>query len=178
MGLDQYEFDAVDSDELASACRKLKGSTKSKDALVKSLKQIAGIVEKAPQDACALGQARDEVVHALAQKQLLHHTDKDVKLYLASCLAHLLRIYAPETPYEDPTLVVRKGSLLPVCMRSTTDATRTFCRAACFQPAAMEHTKAAAIQGSHLRACCIYPSSHQPGTDTSKLCVQTTKEVA
>ena len=32
---------------------------------------------------------------------------QDVKLYAAQCLAYLLRVYAPETPYDDEQLKVR-----------------------------------------------------------------------
>uniref|UniRef100_A0A0D9W6T6 Tudor domain-containing protein n=1 Tax=Leersia perrieri TaxID=77586 RepID=A0A0D9W6T6_9ORYZ len=41
---------------------------------------------------------------ALIQKELLDHTDPDVKLAVASCLTEVTRITAPEAPYDDDVM--------------------------------------------------------------------------
>eukprot|EP00900_Chrysochromulina_parva_P013849 jgi/Chrpa1/22465/Chrysochromulina_OHIO_Genome00023408-RA len=43
----------------------------------------------------------EDLVDALANKKLLKHKDKTVRLHLACCLADYLRMIAPEMPYED-----------------------------------------------------------------------------
>jgi sister-chromatid-cohesion protein PDS5 len=101
MPADKYAFEEVDTDELAAAVQKLRSSQKSKDVLAKGLKELADVLQKFPQDVQALGSTAKQLVVALAQKAVLQHTDKDVKLYAANCFAQLLRIYAPDVPYED-----------------------------------------------------------------------------
>lgn len=99
--MDLYAYDAVDGPSearLAKLCKKI-GSTKTKDALIKGLKELASILEQAPQDVEVLGGTKDDVPRTLVA--LFQHTDKDVKLYLAVCVVHMLRIWAPSTPFED-----------------------------------------------------------------------------
>ncbi|KAK8469497.1 hypothetical protein PHAVU_004G085694 [Phaseolus vulgaris] len=38
---------------------------------------------------------------ALIADQLLRHSDKDVKVVVASCFSEITRITAPEAPYDD-----------------------------------------------------------------------------
>ena len=101
MPADKYAFDEVDTDDLAAAVQKLRSSQKPKDVITKGLKELADVLQKFPQDLQALGSTAKQLVAALAQKAVLQHTDKDVKLYAAYCFAQLLRIYAPDVPYED-----------------------------------------------------------------------------
>lgn len=97
---DVYSYDGVDEAELAALCKRL-ASAKAKDALIKALKALASTLEGAPQDVAALGRARDEVPRALGSLLAAGSSDKDVRLYLALCVVHTLRIWAPETPYDD-----------------------------------------------------------------------------
>ena len=109
MAGDQYDFEAsAGAEELARLAAKLAGATK-KDALAKLLKQAGDLLEKAPQDvSAALGDAGDDLAAALARPAILQHADKDVRLHAGFCLAHLLRVWAPEVPYDDDQLAVRK----------------------------------------------------------------------
>jgi hypothetical protein len=112
---------------LVQLCKKI-SSTKSKDALIKGLKQLVSILESAPQDVEALGRGGDELPRTVAS--LLHHSDKDVKLYVAVCVVNMLRIWAPDTPFDDEpdNLEVRRGAkrAQQACyaMRSSTHAVR------------------------------------------------------
>lgn len=44
---------------------------------------------------------------ALVLPGLLRHKDKDVRLLVATCVSEIMRIVAPEAPYEDDVLKVR-----------------------------------------------------------------------
>jgi sister-chromatid-cohesion protein PDS5 len=48
---------------------------------------------------------------ALVQDAIINHKEKDVKIFAACCLADVIRIYAPEAPYDDNQLQVRLGFL-------------------------------------------------------------------
>jgi hypothetical protein len=84
---------------LVALCKRI-GASKGKDALIKALKQLSSALEALPQDADALGRAKGEVPRALAGLAG-QGLDKDVRIYLAVCTVHMLRIWAPATPYED-----------------------------------------------------------------------------
>jgi len=43
---------------------------------------------------------------ALIADQLLRHSDKDVKVAVASCISEITRITAPEAPYDDDQMKV------------------------------------------------------------------------
>ncbi len=88
---------------IADAVRRLKG-VKAKDGLIKGLKQLLGILERVPQEVAVLGRAKGELAKLLGS--ITCHADKDVKLYAAACHAQQMRIYAPDTPYEDEQLQV------------------------------------------------------------------------
>lgn len=45
----------------------------------------------------------------------LHGPLQDVKLYAALCIAYLLRIYAPDSPFEDDPLKVNGAALVLKC---------------------------------------------------------------
>lgn len=38
----------------------------------------------------------------LAQDSFLEHSNKDVRLLVACCIADVFRVYAPDAPYKDP----------------------------------------------------------------------------
>ncbi|KIZ01094.1 putative Sister chromatid cohesion like protein PDS5 [Monoraphidium neglectum] len=110
---------------LVQLCKKI-SSTKSKDALIKGLKQLVSILESAPQDVEALGRGGDELPRTVAS--LLHHSDKDVKLYVAVCVVNMLRIWAPDTPFDDEpdNLEAALGVVLWVVNRLQNHAVPTF----------------------------------------------------
>ncbi|KAH0464888.1 hypothetical protein IEQ34_004991 [Dendrobium chrysotoxum] len=41
---------------------------------------------------------------ALITKDLLGHSNMDVKVFVASCLGEITRIIAPDAPYDDDTM--------------------------------------------------------------------------
>ena len=49
----------------------------------------------------------DEFAASIATNFILKHRDKDVKSYAACCLVDILRIYAPEPPYNEDQLKVK-----------------------------------------------------------------------
>lgn len=83
---------------------KLRGTSKATH-----LKTLAGLLEGLPQDAASLGPGseRDALLERLAEHAILHAKQRDVRMYAAACFAQLLRIYAPERPYEEKVLEVR-----------------------------------------------------------------------
>jgi len=93
----------LDRAALAAAVRKLRAA-KSKDALAKALKQTAALLERAPQDSEALGACRAELAAALGDGALAEHADRDVRLCAALCAVHVLRVCAPDVPFEDDAL--------------------------------------------------------------------------
>jgi len=42
----------------------------------------------------------------IASKHLLRHRDKDIRLLVACCVCDVLRVFAPEPPYEEDTMKV------------------------------------------------------------------------
>lgn len=98
---DAYEFEDVEADEIERVVSHLSKHLNSKDAVLKNLKLLAGALEKLPQDVASLGSAGAGLGGLLLDKRILNSKHKDVKMYAAVVLVHLLRIYAPETPYED-----------------------------------------------------------------------------
>ncbi|GLC58277.1 hypothetical protein PLESTB_001340900 [Pleodorina starrii] len=106
-----YEFDAAedtgpaedagpDVESLARMLRVAKG----KDAKIKLLKQLASALEEAPQDVSALGGAKDTLPLQLLEDAADEQADKDLRLYGARCIVHVMRVYAPDTPYNDDQL--------------------------------------------------------------------------
>jgi len=79
--------------------------------MVKQLKLAAQALEHLPQEVSVLGSARQVLEEVLVDKHVLGSKHKDVRMYLAVCLAHMLRIYAPDTPWEDSRLEVSCGNL-------------------------------------------------------------------
>lgn len=105
---DKFAFDVFDdAAQFESLNARLRAAT-AKDVLLKVLKQIGGVLEKAPQDADAMGSEFPLLAEALAMRCLTRHVDRDVRLSAAYCLTHVLRIHAPSIPYDDDTLRVRR----------------------------------------------------------------------
>ena len=49
---------------------------------------------------------------ALVANELLRHSDNDVKVAVASCINEIMRITAPDAPYEDDQMKVYISMLL------------------------------------------------------------------
>ena len=56
-----------------------------------------------------------DITKALGNKKLTGHKDAEIRTIVACCLADLMRIYAPHTPYEDggDTIKVRTTAPSP-----------------------------------------------------------------
>ncbi|KAK8847427.1 hypothetical protein IAR55_005285 [Kwoniella newhampshirensis] len=75
------------------------GKRESTDALlkrIKSLHQKLASLEQDLTDPRSLDQVKKPLIHP----NILHHKDRGVKAYAACCLADLLRLYAPDAPYN------------------------------------------------------------------------------
>ena len=71
---------------------------------------VGSILQEVPQSSPpATMQAVKPVATALVKPSLLKHKDKEVRVFLAFCIAEVLRIFAPEPPYSDDVLRVSEG---------------------------------------------------------------------
>eukprot|EP01117_Protostelium_nocturnum_P009824 TRINITY_DN3505_c1_g2_i4.p1 TRINITY_DN3505_c1_g2~~TRINITY_DN3505_c1_g2_i4.p1 ORF type:complete len:1295 (-),score=522.47 TRINITY_DN3505_c1_g2_i4:122-4006(-) len=75
----------------------------STSELVKRLKKVAEKLKNVEQEAEDKGNW-EATAAALVQIGLIKHKDKDVQLLTACCLAEIIRIFAPEPPYDDKKL--------------------------------------------------------------------------
>lgn len=74
----------------------------SKDELIKRLKNLAHELSNADQTD---GETKyRDVAQSLVSPFILKHRDKDVKAHTACCLADILRIFAPDAPYDEEQL--------------------------------------------------------------------------
>ncbi|RMZ52188.1 hypothetical protein APUTEX25_001578, partial [Auxenochlorella protothecoides] len=77
---------------------------KSKDVILKTLKQAEMALSSSQQADPAVCTASADLCHALSSDALLRHSSTEVQLYTACCLCHLLKLHAPECPYDNATL--------------------------------------------------------------------------
>jgi hypothetical protein len=72
-----------------------------------NLQQASGLLAELGQVASAsVKNTIKPFVEAVGQQSIVRHKDRDVKLLAASCISEVLRLCAPDAPYEDPTLKV------------------------------------------------------------------------
>ncbi|KAL1497514.1 hypothetical protein ABEB36_008461 [Hypothenemus hampei] len=74
------------------------------DELIRRLKTLAHTLQAMGQDDGAYKQYVPLSLH-LAEDQFLNHPSRDVQLLIACCIADVLRVYAPDAPYQDPEQV-------------------------------------------------------------------------
>ncbi|XP_066263104.1 sister chromatid cohesion protein PDS5 homolog B [Euwallacea similis] len=74
------------------------------DELIRRLKTLAHTLQAMGQDDGAYKQYVPLSLH-LAEEQFLSHPSRDVQLLIACCIADVLRVYAPDAPYQDPDQV-------------------------------------------------------------------------
>ncbi|KAG2444766.1 hypothetical protein HXX76_001510 [Chlamydomonas incerta] len=99
-----YDFDGGEHEqEVVALAGKLKAA-KGKDNIVKCLKQLRTALEGLPQDVQSLGGAQETLPGLLLQHATSANADKDVRMYGAICLVQLMRVFAPELPYDDDQL--------------------------------------------------------------------------
>ncbi|KAK6133264.1 hypothetical protein DH2020_033025 [Rehmannia glutinosa] len=84
---------------------KLESPPASKDALIKLLKQSAACLTELDQSPPkSVMDSMQPLLNAIAKPELLKHHDREVKLFVASCICEITRITAPEAPYDDHVL--------------------------------------------------------------------------
>eukprot|EP00741_Cyanophora_paradoxa_P002470 tig00000076_g2394.t1 len=79
----------------------LRTAVSNKDELVKRLKALHTFLASCSQD---YPSDKLEVYADLIDKRLTQHADKTVKAFTACCLADVIRIFAPDPPYDDAIL--------------------------------------------------------------------------
>ncbi|DBA74057.1 TPA: hypothetical protein ACH3X1_010871 [Trebouxia sp. C0004] len=99
-----YDFeDEEQRNDLGDVGKKLL-ACKSKDTLVKLLKQAGEVLDKTSQTDAGAKLASKGIAKAIVQKTVLDHKDKDVRVCAAYCLSHILKIHAPDSPYSTTQL--------------------------------------------------------------------------
>ncbi|KAL8214756.1 hypothetical protein R6Q57_004205 [Mikania cordata] len=84
---------------------KLENPPANKDALIKLLKQAATSLSELEQSPSKeLLKSMQPFVNAIVKPELLKHHDKEVKLLVATSTCEILRVTAPEAPYDDDVL--------------------------------------------------------------------------
>ncbi|GER48127.1 sister chromatid cohesion protein pds5 [Striga asiatica] len=81
---------------------KLGSPPASKDALVKLLKQSEACLadlDQSPEK--SVMDSMQPLINAVAKPEYLKHQDREVKLFVASCICEITRITAPEAPFDD-----------------------------------------------------------------------------
>ncbi|CAI5983561.1 unnamed protein product [Closterium sp. NIES-65] len=85
--------------------KKLSASSLSKDVLNKTLKSAASVLEELQQSAPEpTMSALRPLAQALAVPNFMRHRDRDVRVLLAFCVSEVLRVFAPDPPYDDAPL--------------------------------------------------------------------------
>lgn len=91
--------------QLREVGSKLETPPASKDALIRLLKQgalcLCDLDQSPPK---SMVQSLQPLLHAIVKPELLKHQDREVKLFVASCICEITRITAPEAPYDDDVL--------------------------------------------------------------------------
>ncbi|MCL7026648.1 hypothetical protein MKW94_016571, partial [Papaver nudicaule] len=75
----------------------------NKDSIVKLLREAEKAFHTLNQSE-SLQSAIEPLSASLVQPNLLHHTDKDVKVLVAGCFCQIMRVLAPAPPYSDEVL--------------------------------------------------------------------------
>lgn len=103
---DKQEMDVeVDAQGLLEVGERLSKLPSSKDTLCKLLKQALALLSAMSQSIdISLQSAMEPLKTALGKSNLLKHKDKDVRLLVAACISEVMRIVAPDAPYDDDTL--------------------------------------------------------------------------
>lgn len=79
-------------------------SLKKKDDIIDPIRALAELLQRSSQRSAEVKRATGDVVKALGSNDLVKHKDKEVKLYVAICCFHVLRLHAPDTPFSDDSL--------------------------------------------------------------------------
>jgi len=79
--------------------------------LIKRLSDLSNQLTDANQDNTAIkGQLEKSIAPQLVDKNLMQHKDKGVKSYVAVCIVEVLRICAPEAPFNASQLKVNTSA--------------------------------------------------------------------
>lgn len=95
----------VDLSELEDVGMRLSHPSSSKDILCNALEQASALlsaIQQLPQRNVLT--AMKPSMDALVKPALLKHKDKDVQFLVTACISEIMRIVAPDAPYDDDTL--------------------------------------------------------------------------
>lgn len=92
-------------DEIKDVGNKLLSDTSSIVELLSLLDKAENLLSTLPQEPpTPVADAMLPIMKALIRRELLNHAEMDIKASVASCLHEVLRITAPDTPYEDKVM--------------------------------------------------------------------------
>ncbi|KAL4859210.1 Sister chromatid cohesion protein PDS5 B-B [Chlorella vulgaris] len=106
MGRSSYEFDGAEDghEDLEKTGRALLSPPKGKDALLRLLKAAGDALSEAAQASESAKHATRDLAKAVGRSEFLRHKDKEVCLYTALCICHVLRLNAPDSPFSEEQL--------------------------------------------------------------------------
>ncbi|XP_047321603.1 sister chromatid cohesion protein PDS5 homolog C-like isoform X2 [Impatiens glandulifera] len=109
--------------QLVDAGKKLLSTPISVDELHKMLDHAETVLIKVEQSPpTSIIEAINPAIEALTKEELLNHPDTDIKVLVASCLSEIIRITAPEAPFDDEkTKVIFQ--LIVSCFEDLSDCT-------------------------------------------------------
>nr|GEY75546.1 phospholipase-like protein [Tanacetum cinerariifolium] len=88
--------------ELTKVGEKLVHLPSSTEEIIKSLEPTEDILSKLPQSASiSMIKPLRPIIKALIAEDLVRHSNIIVKIYVACCICEIMRIMAPDTPYDD-----------------------------------------------------------------------------
>ena len=98
-----------DVDQVINSRRRL--SELRPDALAGELKRIFDELSLLSQDDAHSKAAAAEYADQVISPSILRHRDKSIRILSACCAANILRIYAPEAPYDTQQLEVNDSCI-------------------------------------------------------------------
>ncbi|GMH35993.1 hypothetical protein BSKO_03861 [Bryopsis sp. KO-2023] len=92
-----FDFDSDDDAEALRAISRAVGNSQiTRNELIKALKRANDVLERAGQQSEHLQRTAEPLARKLLDPKIQKHENKDVRVYTASCFAHLLKMYAPD----------------------------------------------------------------------------------
>lgn len=98
-----------------------------KQDLLQNLLDLHTVLSAVSQDPSDRPRGLHLIANQLSQAKVINHADKDIRLVAACCAVDVLRIYAPEAPYDDETLLrIFRVIVAQTKALSTSDVTKGF----------------------------------------------------
>jgi len=100
---DVYNYGEVEDEASITEIAAELGKSQSKDETVKLLKKVISILENRKQSE-GMRSAVKPLARVVSQLQSQQQTDKGIKIYLSVCFVQILRMSAPESPFDEASL--------------------------------------------------------------------------